>query len=312
MTKPVIIVHGGAGRWPKTSHKTALEGVSKAAKTGFLALSEGGTALDAVEIAAISMEDNPSFNAGTGSTLNFEGKVEDDAAIMDGDSLQGGGVAMVKGVRNPVRLARFVMERTDHVLIGGSGAEKLASAFKLPRASLRVPRRVRAARQDMHLFKTGRLTVLPRNYRLFRAGLLSLSSDTVGALALDSQRNLAAACSTGGMSLKLPGRIGDTPILGAGLYADNSLGAATATGIGELAMRSTISRVACDLMRTKSAAAAALLTTRMVGAKFGKGIGIITLKRNGQYGAAHNTRNLCWAVQTSDATPVAQMTGKRV
>lgn len=257
------------------------------------------------------MEDNPIFNAGTGSTLTIEGEVENDAAIMDGKFLQGGGVAIVKGVRNPVRLARLVMERTDHVLIGGSGAEKLARAFKLPKANPRVPRRVRALRQELKRFRTGRLTGLPRNYKLLRAGLLSPLSDTVGALALDAEGNLAAACSTGGMSMKLPGRIGDTPILGAGLYADNSTGAATATGIGELAIRSSISRVASDLMKNRSASAAALQATRFVGSKFGKGLGVITLKRNGQFGAAHNTRHMCWAVETTDAGPITQMTGKR-
>ncbi len=310
MAKPVIIVHGGAGKWPRSSHSIALAGVRKAAKTGFRVLNQGGTALDAVEMAVVAMEDNPIFNAGTGSTLNIEGEVEDDAAIMDGRSRQGGGVAMVKDVRNPVRLARLVMERTDHVLIGGSGAEKLARAFRLPKANPRVSRRVRALRHETQRFKTGRLAGLPRNYRLFRAGLLSPSNDTVGALTLDSQGNLAAACSTGGMSLKLPGRIGDTPILGAGLYADNSTGAATATGVGELAIRSAISRFACDLMKRRSAATAALQATRMVGHKFGKGLGIITLKKNGQYGAAHNTRDLCWAVENTDAGLIAQMTGK--
>lgn len=257
------------------------------------------------------MEDNPTFNAGTGSALNLDGEVEDDAAIMDGESLQGGGVAIVKRVRNPVRLARLVMERTDHVLMGGSGAEKLARSFKLPKANLRVPRRVRIHEQEMQRFRTGRLNGLPRNYRLLQAGLLSPSSDTVGALALDSKGNLAAACSTGGMSLKLPGRIGDSPILGAGLYADNSLGAATATGVGELAIRSAISRVACDLMKSRSAAEAAASATRMVGAKFGRGLGIITLKRNGQTGAAHNTRNMCWALENAGERPIARMTGKR-
>ncbi len=311
MPKPVIIVHGGAGEWPRSRHAIALAGVRKAAKTGFRLLNESGAALDAVEMAVVSMEDNPTFNAGTGSTLNFEGEVEDDAAIMDGRSLQGGGVAIVKGVRNPVRLARLVMERTDHVLIGGSGAEKLARAFMLPKANPRTPRRIRALRQEMQRFRTGRLTGLPGNYKLLRAGLLSPSSDTVGALALDTGGNLAAACSTGGMSLKLPGRIGDTPILGAGLYADNSMGAATATGFGELAIRSAISRVACDMMKSRSAAAAALQATRIVGNKFGKGLGIITLKRNGQYGAAHNTKNLCWALENTGAGPVAQITGKR-
>lgn len=294
--KPVIIVHGGAGDWPVKLHKSALAGVRRAAEVGFHVLVEGGSATDAVEAAVVSMEDNPIFNAGTGSTLNLLGRIETDAAIMDGRTLAGGGVALLRNIRNPIKAARIVMEQTNHVLIAGSAAERLALENGLKRANLRVPRRVRAWKEGLRRLKSKRMGSPGRSVEIF----LSKRFDTVGALALDGDGNLAAGDSTGGVSLKLPGRIGDSPILGAGLYADNRTGAATSTGIGEQAMRLLISKTACDLMRRETGPSSAVKTIRLASQTVGNGSGLLALDRKGRYGVAHNTRDLCWAVRTED------------
>jgi len=306
--KPVIVLHGGAGNWPTRLHKSALDGVRKAADLGYKILLEEGSALDAVEAAVVSMEDNPIFNAGTGSTLNLLGEIETDAAIMDGRTLRGGGVALLRNIRNPIRAARIVMEETDHVLIAGRAAEKLAVENGLRRGNLRVPRRVQAWREGLKQLKSKkRKRSSIKTLEIFLGRL----SDTVGALALDGKGNLAAGDSTGGVSLKLPGRIGDSPILGAGLYADNQSGAATATGIGEQAMRLVISKKACELMRRETGPLAAAETIRLATKKVGIGMGVLTLDHRGRFAAAHNTRHLCWAARTS-LTSAEKMWGTRV
>ena len=296
LRKPVIIVHGGAGEWPVRLQKLALSGVGEAASVGFGVLLEGGSALDAVEASVVSLEDNSIFNAGTGSTLNLLGEIETDAAIMDGGTLRAGAVALLRGIRNPIRAARVVMDQTDHVLIGGAAAKKLALESGLSRANLRVPRRVESWRQGIR-----RLKAKSGNSRSGEVIRKSVKKrlDTVGALAIDQEGHLAAAASTGGVSLKLPGRIGDTPILGAGLYADDSSGASTATGLGEQAMRLVISKMACDLMKRKSALGAAKFAVNYSNRKLGPGTGLLTLDSKGRFCAAHNTRHLCWAAKTS-------------
>lgn len=306
----VIIAHGGAGYWPSRLHRSALRGVREATQLGSRILEKGGSALDAVERAVVSMEDNPIFNAGKGSALNLLGEIETDAAIMDGRTLRGGGVALLKNVKNPIRVARIVMEKTDHVLIAGGSARVLAISNRLPSADLKVPRRVNDWKAGLRRLRTGRPQPLSHTSRDIIEGFLRLS-DTVGALALDSDGDLAAADSTGGVGLKLPGRIGDSPILGAGLYADNESGAATATGIGEQAVRLVISKRACDLMRGGSAPASALNTIRYATARLGIGMGLITLDRKGRFGAAHNTRNLPWVAMSGRGAEEG-MFGKRV
>jgi L-asparaginase / beta-aspartyl-peptidase len=257
------------------------------------------------------MEDNPVFNAGRGSSLNLVGEVENDAAIMDGSSLRGAGVALLKGIENPIEAARLVLDRTDHVLIAGAAARELAVAGGLAKADLRTRNRVRAWKKGLRELKSKKPLYLSRTSPEIITHFLAKTSDTVGALALDNDGNLAAACSTGGVSLKLPGRIGDSAILGAGLYADNRSGAATATGIGEQAMRIVISKAACDLMRLNDAPSAATRIISHATKMVGIGTGLLTLDRRGRYGVAHNTRHLCWAATTVGET-VEKMSGTRV
>lgn len=309
--KPIIVVHGGAGDWPSEFQKRGLKGVRKAADRGFRTLAGGGSALDAVEAAIVSLEDDPVFNAGRGSTLNLKGEIETDAAMMDGRTLRGAGVALLRDIKNPIKAARSVFEKTDHVLIAGPAARDLAIAEGLAKANLRVSSRVRAWKEGLRKLESKRVSYLSRTSPEIIQHFLPKSSDTVGALSLDGDGNLAAACSTGGVSLKLPGRIGDSAILGAGLYADNNSGAATATGIGEQAMRLVVSKAACDLMKRENAASAATKVIRHSTKRLGVGVGILTLDRSGRYGVAHNTRNLCWAAKSVDGS-TAKISGKRV
>src|SRR6266581_6820030 len=310
-SKPIIIVHGGAGDWPSKLHKRGLSGVRIAADRGFRILSESGSALDAVEAAIVAMEDNSVFNAGRGSTLNLVGEIETDAAIMDGKTLRGAGVALLSGIKNPIRASRAVMDKTVHVLIAGTAARELALACGLAKSNLRVPTRVEAWKEGLRKLRSNRVPYLSGTRSDILQHFLAKSSDTVGALARDDDGNLAAACSTGGVSLKLPGRIGDSAILGAGLYADNKSGAATATGIGELAMRAVVSKTAVGMMEQLTARKAAVEAVRIVGERLGHGVGLITLDKGGGFGVAHNTPHLCWAA-VSDEKSAARVSGNRL
>ena len=205
-------MHGGAGG-PVRDEQPYHEGLRAAATAGWEVLAAAGSALDAVQAAAVALEDDPLFNAGRGAVLNEHGEVEHDAAIMCGHTGAVGGVAAVRGVRNPIVLARAVMERTPHVLLVAAGAEALAE-------------RERVARVDPAWHVTER-----------REAQWQSAGDTIGAVAIDGHGHLAAATSTGGILQKLAGRIGDSPLPGAGLYASDDACAVSASGHGEAIMR---------------------------------------------------------------------------
>jgi len=302
----IIVVHGGAGPWPEDRLLRGLKGVRRAAEEGFEALSEGGSALDAVEAAVASMEDNPVFNAGVGSVLNLLGEVEAEASIMEGSTLSAGAVALVRGVRNPVKLARLVMEETDHVLLAGEVAEKLARARGLEEAELKTPERVGMWEKAVGRLRAGEARYFKKLPRLVKEHPWLLGG-TVGAIALDEEGRLAAATSTGGLMLKLPGRIGDTPQIGAGTYADR-WGACSGTGIGEVAIKLGLARMACIFMRVGlGAREAAQACMGLVLQEFPWApMGVITLDRRGQIGAAHTSERMCWAyMRTGMAEPAA-------
>jgi len=293
-----IVVHGGAGFW-KEYIEEGLDGVREAASVGVSVLKEGGLAIDAVQASVEAMEDNPTFNAGRGSALTINGIVEMDAAIMDGRDLRAGAVALVRDVKNPIRLARLVMDQTDHVLLAGPSAERLADAFSLPRHSPITPRRRRMLKQLLAGHSKTSLDWLRKNPRLLQEHPELGSTDTVGALAIDKAKNLAAAVSTGGLMMRLPGRIGDTPQVGSGLYADNKVGAATVTGVGEVAVRLVLSKEVCSIMeRGANATGAAVRAVRKASERLTGVAGVIALDRRGGIGAAHNTPLMPWAVAT--------------
>ena len=306
----VIVVHGGAGFWPGERLEKGLRGVRRAVEEGFEELSKGGSALDAVELAVAHMEDDPVFNAGVGSALTISGEVEAEASIMDGSTLSAGAVALVRNVKNPVKLARLVMEKTDHVFLLGHVVEELARAWGLEEAELRTHERVELWKKALRKLEAGEIGHLRRLPRLLKEHPWLLGG-TVGAVALDEEGRLAAATSTGGLMLKLPGRIGDTPQIGAGTYADR-WGACSGTGIGEVAIKLGLARMACIFMRVGlGAREAAQACMGLVLQEFPWApMGVITLDKKGQIGAAHTSERMCWAyMRTGMAKPFASDRG---
>lgn len=283
MTFPALIVHGGAGLISDEERVAYQAGCRAAFEAGWTLLQQGKSALDAVEAAVRVMEDDPAFDAGVGSVLNCVGEIELDAMIMDGASLALGAVAAVRGIANPVTLARRVMEHTSHSVLVGSGARRYAEQIGLrlcSQSELTVEREVTRFRSLQEQVAAGRQPVF----------------DTVGAVAIDRAGNIAAATSTGGMAFKLPGRVGDSPLVGSGAYADNYSGGASATGHGEMIMRVVLSKTATDLIAaglTAQAAAdraIAILSERVNGQG-----GIILVDREGRVGFAHNTQTMAVA-----------------
>lgn len=263
-----IIVHGGAGAVAPQSLDARKQGCRAAAETGHVILKKGGNALDAVEAAAMVLENNPLFNAGKGSTLNCEGRVETDAAIMDGATLQAGAVTAVSGIRNPIRLARKVMEASPHILLAGAGATRFARE------------------QGIELCDPAELVVPAQQQHWQR------EHGTVGAVARDAHGHLAAATSTGGIFNKLPGRVGDTPLIGCGTYADGCA-AVSCTGKGEDIIRVTLARHAAWLLEQGvEAGAAAEQAMRHFTERTHSEAGIILVDCGGHVGYAHNTPNM--------------------
>ena len=314
--KPTIVVHGGAGSWQPERSQDGLRGVKEAAKTGFDILKNGGSAVDSVVEAVAVMEDKGAFNAGYGSSLTIEKKVEMEASIMDGRTLEAGATALLHDIRNPVRLARIVMEKTDHVFVVGDGAEKLAELYHFERRNPVTELRLRYYEaQKKQLL--ARKSELPKLYDLVKHHPELFSLDTVGAVAIDKDGNVAAATSTGGFPLKLPGRIGDSPLIGCGTYADNLSGACSATGVGEIAIRLVLAKTACNYVESgKSAEEAVENTIKLVNKKIStsyNSMGLIVVDSQGRFGAAHNSPNMCWAYFTPGMKdPVAFLTAKFV
>jgi beta-aspartyl-peptidase (threonine type) len=239
-----LAIHGGAGTLPRAEMSGEMErkyrsGLAAALDAGYAVLQRGGTSLDAVTRAVTVLEDNPLFNAGLGAVFTLDGRNELDAAIMDGGSLKAGAVCGVTHIRNPIELARTVMEHSEYVMLSGAGAEE----FALTRGIALVPR--------SYFYTPERWRQLER-IRSGDAGLSALTIShvgTVGAVALDGAGRLAAATSTGGMTGKRYNRIGDSPIIGAGTYADDRSCAVSATGHGEVFIRAAVAHDICSRMR---------------------------------------------------------------
>ncbi len=287
---PVLVVHGGAWEIPNDVHEDHVQGCRRAAAAAWDVLQQGGSALQAVETAVRLLEDDPTFDAGRGSVLNAAGDVELDAIIMDGRDLNLGAVAAVQRVRHPITLAHLVMTDSPHTFLVGPGAEAFAREHGLP---ICPPWELLVDR-ELELWRALRPDAAPPLPSPPTMG-------TVGALALDRDGNLAAATSTGGTQNKLPGRVGDSPLVGCGAYADNRSAAASATGEGEELMKIVISKSACDLVahgQTPQQAAEAVIAT-LAERTPGQG-GLILLDRQGRFGIAHNTSYIAHAVVTAD------------
>jgi beta-aspartyl-peptidase (threonine type) len=266
---PAIIVHGGAGADPAEGRDELRAGVRAATQAGWARLSEGGSAVDAVEAAVRALEDHPRFNAGRGSVLTAAGTVEMDASIMEGDRLRCGAVGAVSRIANPITLARRVMEDGRHVLLVAEGALAFARAAGLPECDPET-------------------LITDRQRRRHREALAK--GGTVGAVALDRQGTIAAATSTGGIAGKLPGRVGDSALIGSGTYADSTLGAASCTGDGEAIIRVVLARRALEYLKEADDAdyAAHVAVDLLVEEGGGNG-GLILLDWRGRLGWAHST-----------------------
>lgn len=312
--KPIIAVHGGAGTVPKDRGKQLLEGVGKAAERGFEFLKNGASAVDAVTEAVALMEDLGLFNAGAGSAMNFEGCFEMEASVMDGKTLGAGAAGLLTNVKNPVRVAKLVMEQTDHVFVVGKGADQLARAFNLERRNIpTLTKRVQYEAQLKSL-KDGKFE-LPKLAKMIKEHPEVFQPETVGAVAMDGVGNVAAATSTGGFPLKLPGRIGDSPSVGCGTYADNQAGACTATGVGEVAMRLVLAKTVCNYMENgKIAQESVEEAVKLIGKRLPNTyneMGLLAVDIHGRIGAAHSSPNLTWAYMSMDLEyPVASLTAK--
>jgi len=290
---PVLLIHGGAWAIPDELVEAHLNGVTNTINAGWRVIENGGCAVEAAAEAVVVMEDDEAFDAGRGSFLNREGRVQLDALIMDGATLRAGGVGCVEHIANPIRAARKVLSESPHVYFVAEGAERFAQEHGIPlcrNEELVIPREIE------------RLRAYQANADAHKQDLFSshiISHDTVGAVALDVNGNIAAATSTGGTLNKAPGRLGDSSLIGCGCYADNASAAASTTGWGEPIMKLVLAKWAADrvasgnLPQWVAAEAMSYLKERVNGHG-----GIILLDARGRFGIAHNTPRMAWAIKT--------------
>jgi beta-aspartyl-peptidase (threonine type) len=283
-----LIVHGGAGKIEDQHVIPHRDGARRAAQIGWEVLTQGGSALDAVQATVIVMEDDPAFDAGVGSYLNREGEVELDASCMDGRTLDAGAVAGVQHVKNPIVLARRVLE-SEHTFLLARGAEQFAQEkgiVLIENAALRTP-------EQIEIWKKCLAAPPIRE----NTGYVPIQGyGTVGCVAVDRYGNIAAGTSTGGMKFKRVGRVGDSPLIGAGVYADNSLGGASSTGWGEAITRVVLAKYAVDaLAGNREPREVARDVIEHLARRVGGTGGIILVDRNGRVGLAFNTPRMARA-----------------
>ena len=307
-----IVVHGGAGgppqplreeleslppaaRTDRFAKSDTAEALRAAARAGYEVLEASGQAWDAVEAAVVVLEDSGQFNAGAGSNPQLDGIARMDASLMDGRDLSFGAALGVAGVKNPIRLARRIAEDTPHVCVAGDGARNLAEHFGLELAE--PPR------------KEPRTAPPPELIQLYH----EMYGDTVGAVALDTRGDLAAATSTGGIQHMLPGRVGDTPFIGCGAYADNDLAAISTTGQGELIIRSLLAARTCwALQQDLSLDAAAQQAVKFMTTRLGGRGGLVAINRQGDLAIVHSSAALVSASQRAGEDLQVRLTGTRV
>lgn len=297
---PVLLIHGGA--WAMSDDAIAAHeaGIANALAVGYALLQRGASAVDAVEAAVAVMEDDTAFDAGRGSFLTRDGRVQLDALLMNGENLRTGGVACVERLKNPIQAARLVLDHSPHVYFVGTGAERFARQHGMAlidNTELIVPRE----RERLMAFQKAELEGATDTTF---SGPLD-SHDTVGAVALDFNGHIAAGTSTGGTLSKAPGRVGDSSLIGCGCYADDESAAVSLTGWGEPIMKLVLGKWAVDRVAAgaspQEAAGAAIdyLYSRLGGHG-----GIILLDRNGRIGLAHNTPRMAWGLRTAEGVQV--------
>lgn len=300
-SKITLVIHGGAGTITRDNmtpekEKAYKEKLNEALKTGYAILEKGGSSLDAVEATVRVMEDSPLFNAGKGAVFTNEGKNELDAAIMDGKTLKAGAIASVTTIRNPISAARAVMEQSEHVMMIGAGAEKFAKEKGLEIVDPSYFH-TETRFQQLQKIRDKEKTELDHNGGSGSNENIFIEGNkfgTVGAVALDAYGNVAAATSTGGMTNKRYGRVGDVPIIGAGTYADNNTCAVSATGHGEYFIRSVVAHDIASLMDYKKMTlknAADEVVMKKLVERGGEG-GVIAVDRNGNFAMPFNSAGM--------------------
>jgi beta-aspartyl-peptidase (threonine type) len=291
---PVLVIHGGAWAIPDDMVEAHLQGVRKALTIGWRLLERGRSAMDAVEAAIVSMEDDEAFDAGRGSFLTADGRVQLDGLMMDGNTLRAGGVGCVEHIRNPIRAARLVLEKSPHVYFVAEGAERFAREQGIelcPNEDLVIEREVQRLKEAQ-----AKLAASPQNSAPVGP---EFGHDTVGAVALDMYGDLASGTSTGGTLNKAPGRVGDSSLIGCGCYADNQSAAVSCTGWGEPIMKLVLGKWAADQVKEghtpeiASSDAIKYLKARLNGHG-----GIILLDGNGRFGISHNTPRMAFAYKS--------------
>jgi len=291
--KPALIVHGGAWQIPAEAADACREGCRHALEIGWRILSRGGSAEDAAEAAIVVLEDDPVFDAGTGSHLNRDGGVELDAILMNGATLKSGAIASVQKIRNPIQVARRVLDSSEHSMFVGAGAEKFAEEIGV---KLCDPEDLIVARERSawELCREGKHVSEHHDHQ----------GGTVGAVAVDVHGHLVAGTSTGGTCCKRAGRVGDSPLVGCGCYADEEAGGASCTGWGEAIMRIVMAKAAVDMLRAPDASAQLVADAciRLLARRAHGTGGLILLDRNGDAGAAFNTSNMAWGVIKPDGS----------
>ena len=339
---PILLVHGGAWAIPADAAEANESGVRKALEAGYAILSLGGSAIDAVEAAVTVLEDDPTFDAGRGSFLTSDGRVQLDALLMDGGRMKAGGVACVERLRNPIHAARLVLEESPHVYFVAEGAERFAAAHGMPLISnseLVLPREVARLALAQRRQAAGLADITFSGLEDDKSPETAVkgtgfspyidpaadseasapedkpsspghdSHDTVGAVALDGHGNLAAGTSTGGTLNKTPGRVGDSSLIGCGCYADNLSAAVSLTGWGEPIMKLVLGKWATDRVAAGTAPEiAAREAISYLYNRLGGHGGIILLGPDGRFGLAHNTPGMAWGL----ATPSGLQTGLTV
>ena len=302
-----ILIHGGAGVKKIKRTDDITRSLKSAVSNGFDLLKRSSNkAVDSVEAAVASMEDSGVFDAGVGSYLTIDKTVEMDASIMDGRDISAGSVGMAMGIKNPIKLARKIMERTDHVMMVSDGVTRLSKLFGNTVEEYPQELNKKILNEYNKLMKNVRIISKKNNKLTMLSSAASQEKShhhysTVGAVAIDKDGNVASAVSTGGIWLKMHGRIGDSAIIGSGIYADNKSGAACATGYGEYIMRLCLCKYACDQMQSRNSAH--LSSKKSIDAlteRFGKNTGvIITVDLKGRFGRACNTRFMPTAMITN-------------
>jgi beta-aspartyl-peptidase (threonine type) len=291
----VLLIHGGAWAMPDDAIAAHKHGIASALAAGYTLLERGAAAVDAVEAAVAVMEDDETFDAGRGSFLTQDGRVQMDALLMNGENLRTGGVACVERLRNPIRAARLVLDKSPHVYFVGTGAERFARQHGMAlcdNMDLVIPRE----QERLYKAQANELAGLPDE--TFSGSLDS--HDTVGAVALDLHGNIAAGTSTGGTLNKAPGRVGDSSLIGCGCYADNLSAAVSLTGWGEPIMKLVLGKWAVDRVAAgHSPQESAQAAIDYLHSRLGGHGGIILLGPDGRVGLAHNTPRMAWGVQTS-------------